>query len=130
MEQNQAARTKWLTIRMSEEEYKAAETLRRQTTCSSLSDYVRKTVLAKPVVRHFRNQSLDDFQKNMLQLQKELKVIGGNFNQLVRRLHTLKSVPDIQQWILLNEQEKSRLLRQIDTISDTINKAYQLWLRE
>ena len=44
MEQQQSRRTKWLTIRMSEEELGAAEALRSKTTCGSLSEYARKAV--------------------------------------------------------------------------------------
>jgi hypothetical protein len=130
MEQKQPPRTKWLTIRMSEEEYQEAERLTGETTCHSLSEYSRRAILGKPVVMRYRNISLDDFMTGMLDLQNELNAIGANFNQLVRRLHTLKQVPDIQQWILLNEQDKTRLFRQIETISNTINKAYQLWSQD
>jgi hypothetical protein len=130
MEQKQSARTKWITIRMSAEEHREAERLRSLSTSHSLSEYARRAVLGKPVVMRYRNDSLDDFMKGMMQLQKDLKAIGGNFNQVVRRLHTLKHIPDIQQWILLNEQDKTRLFRQIETISNTIAKAYELWSRE
>ena len=130
MEQKEPTRTKWLTVRMTEEEYQAVETLSRQTTCGSLSEYARKTLMGKPVILRYRNQSLDEFMTGMLRLQNDLKTIGSNFNQVVRRLHTLKHLPDIQQWILLNEQDKTRLFRQIETISSTITKAYQLWSRE
>lgn len=123
-------RTKWLTVRMTEEEYQAAEAFRQRTGCSSLSDYARKTVLGKPVVMRYRNESLDDFMTGMSKLQDELRAIGGNFNQMVRRLHTLKHYPDLQQWILLSEQDKTRLFKQIETISTTITKIYQLWSRD
>jgi len=130
MEQKQVIRTKWITIRVTEEEYQAVENFRRQTNCQSLSEYSRKTLLGKPVVMRYHNQSLDDFMTGMEKLQNDLKAIGTNFNQVVRRLHTLKNIPDLQQWILLNEQDKTRLFRQIDTISSTIKQAYQLWSRE
>lgn len=115
---------------MSETEYQRAEALRGESDCPSLSDYARKAVLGKPVVLCYRNESLDDFMKDMVRLRNDLKAIAGNFNQAVRRLHTLKHVPDIQQWILLNEEDKTRLSRQIETISTTIQQAYQLWSRE
>ena len=38
-------------------------------------------------------------------------------------------VADIRQWMLINEEDKTRLFRHIETISSTISKAYQLWLR-
>jgi hypothetical protein len=130
MDQQQPKRTTWITIRMSEEEHFAAEQRWKETTCKSLSEYARKAVLGKPVVMNFRNRSLDDFNAGMIPLQNELNAIGKNFNQLVRRLHTLKQIPDIREWVLVNEEDKTRLFRQIETISNTISKAYQLWLRD
>ena len=129
MEQNQP-RTKWLNIRMNEEEYQAAEALFRQTDCHCLSDYARKAILGKPVVKRIRNASLDDFMTGMSKLQDDLRAIGNNFNQVVRRLNSLKHFPDIQQWILLNEQDKTRLFRQIDTISNAVIKIHQIWSRD
>ena len=114
---------------MTEEEYKALEALHRQSTCSSLSEYARRIVLGKPIVLRYHNQSLDDFMTGMLPLSRELKAISGNLNRAVRQLNTLRHLPDIQQWILLNEQDKTRLTKHIETISTNIEKAYQLWSR-
>jgi hypothetical protein len=123
-------RNKWLTIRMSETEYSQAEALRAQTTCNSLSEYARKAVLGKPVVMRYRNQSLDDFLTDMLQLRKDLNHIGNNFNQAVHRLHILHATPEIHQWILINEQDKTQLFRHIEIINIRINEAYKLWLQD
>lgn len=130
MKQQQPKRTKWLTIRMTETEYQQVETLTRQTTCSSMSEYARKTVLGKPVILRYRNQSLDDFLADMLQLKQDLNSIGNNINQAVRRLHSLNKLPEIQQWILHNEQDKTQLFRQVETISNKINETYKLWSQE
>jgi len=127
MEQKQSTRTKWLNIRMTEEEFQVIENLRRQSTTKSLSEYARKTLMGKPVVLRYRNQSLDDFMTGMLQLQKDLKVIRNDFDRVIRGLRPFRQMPEFQQWILLNEQDKTRLLRQIDTISNTITKSYELW---
>ncbi|MDO6431545.1 plasmid mobilization relaxosome protein MobC [Flavitalea sp. BT771] len=129
MEPKDEKRSKWLNIRMTETEYEQVEKLRQQSTCKSISDYARKTVLGKPVIMRYRNQSLDDFMASMLQLQNELNAIGNNFNQSVRRLHTLRQLPDLQQWILINEQDKTQLFHKIENITHTIHKAYQLWSR-
>jgi len=130
MEQQQQPRTKWITIRMSEDEHQAAEALCRQTTCQSLSEYARKTVLGKPIIMKYHDASMDEFIDLMIELKDELKAIGNNFNQVVRRLHSLKTLPELQQWILVNEQEKTRIFRLIETISTNINEAKKLWSRE
>lgn len=127
MKQKAPKREKWLTIRLSEEEYTLVEKLTKKTTCRTLSDYGRKVLLVKPINVKYRNQSLDDFLADMLQLKKELNAIGNNFNQAVHRLHTLQSIPDLQSWVMLNEQDKTTLFRMIETISNKINDAYQLW---
>ena len=120
-------RKKWLTIRLTEEEYTQLEKLAAQTLSPTLSDYGRRVLLQKPVSIRYRNQSLDDFLADMLQLRKDLNSIGGNFNQAVHRLHTLHIVPEIQHWILINEQDKTQLFRLIETISNKINDAYTQW---
>jgi hypothetical protein len=78
----------------------------------------------------YRNQSLDDFLSEMLELRHALDNIGNNFNQAVRRLAGLRQVIDLQEWIIINEQDKTRLFQQIETISQTITKTYQLWSHE
>lgn len=120
-------RNKWLTIRLTEQEYTQLEALAAKTLCSSVSDYGRRVLLQKPVNIRYRNQSLDDFLADMTILRRELNAIGGNFNQSVHRLHTLHIVPEIQHWILINEQDKTHLFRQIETISNKLNDAYNLW---
>jgi hypothetical protein len=86
--------------------------------------------LGEPVIKCFRSLSLDDFTNSMTKLKNDLNAIGSNFNQSVRRLHTLRHLPDIEQWILVNEQDKTRLFRQIDTISNAIIQANKIWSRE
>ncbi|HET6256668.1 MAG TPA: plasmid mobilization relaxosome protein MobC [Puia sp.] len=130
MEQQPQRREKWLTLRITEDEYEAVEKLRQQTTCRTISEYARKALMGKPVIMRYRNQSIDDLRRDMIKLRKDLNAIGANFNQSVRRLHTLRHLPDIQQWILLNEQDKTRLFRQIEIISDTLKQAHKTWLRE
>jgi len=130
MENKGPKRIKWLTIRMSPEEYQQLGDLARDTTSPSLSEYSRKVLLGKPIVKRYRNESLDDFLADMLQLRKDLNHIGNNFNQAVYRLHKLRELPDIQQWILVNERDKTELHRQIENITQRINEAYQLWSQE
>ena len=123
-------RERWLTLRMTNAEYEELEKLCRQTTCRSISEYSRKALLGEPVIKCFRSLSLDDFTNSMTKLKNDLNAIGSNFNQSVRRLHTLRHLPDIEQWILVNEQDKTRLFRQIETISNAIIQANKIWSRE
>jgi len=127
MKEKKPTRKLWLTIRLSEDEQQLLNKLMRDSTCSMLSDYVRKVVLNKPINIKYRNASIDDFLTDMLALKKELNYIGHNFNQAVHVLHTLERIGDFQHWIITNEQDKARLFKHIETISFRIESLYTLW---
>ena len=127
MKQDKPNRTKWLTVRLTEQEYQQVERATGKTTCSSVSEYARRLVLSKPVIMRYRNDSLDDFMADMLLLRRELNHIGNNFNQAVHRLHTLHIVAEIQEWILINERDKTEIFRAIETINRKISDTYKLW---
>ncbi len=77
-------RTKWLHLRLKPEEYAEIHKQFSKTKCRKISDYSRKVLLDKPVVATYRNQSLDDFMAEMVQLRNDLSSIGNNFNQAVK----------------------------------------------
>ena len=130
MKNEKEVRDKWVNTRFNKTEYETLQRFFRQTTCKDLGDYIRRVALNKPVNIRYRNQSVDDFLADMIALRKELNAIGNNFNQAVHRLHTMQFVPDIQHWVMMNEQDKTQLFRQIEAISNRINQLHQLWSHE
>ena len=63
-----------------------------KTTCRKLSDYVTEiSCLESLLIVPTRNQSLDDFMAEAIRLRNELNRIGNNFNQAVKKLHTLNA---------------------------------------
>jgi hypothetical protein len=123
-------RTRWFTVRMTDEEYDAVDRFRAESTCTTLSEYARRVLLRRPVVVRKRNQSLDDFMADMLPFMKDLEGIYQTFCESNERLAKLGKTSDIQQWILVNEQDKTQLFRQLETIKNHIIKANTQWSRE
>lgn len=122
-------KTKWLHLRMSEEEHKSLIKAFRKSTCRKLAEYARKALLAKPVVGSYRNQSLDDFMAEMIRLRNELSAVGNNFNQAVKKLHTLDRSQQVEQWMIVTEMDRRSLQRSIESIEKTIGKIADQWLR-
>jgi MobC-like protein len=116
-----------VTIRFRPEEYDKLEFLFKSSACLKLADYMRKTLLRKPVVITYRNQSADEFLQEMIQLKKELNAIGNNFNQSVKRLHTLDTIPEIKTWLLLNEPIKQAFIKKVEEIRLRMNQLYEQW---
>ena len=97
--QENEVRKIFIKIRMNDEELKQVKKKQQQTTERSLSEYIRNVSMQKPVTVKYRNQSADDFLKQMLELKKELNGIGNNFNQAVHKLHILDKIPEFRFWI-------------------------------
>jgi len=122
-------RTKWLHLRLTPDEHQKIVKEFSKSTCRKLSDYARKNLMQKPIVNTYRNQSLDDFMAEMIRLRGELNAIGNNFNQAVKKLHTLQQISDFKHWLISYELEKKILFNKVDEIKKEIQKFAESWLQ-
>ncbi len=129
MREKNSNRTKWLHLRLKPEEYAKIHKQFSNTTCRKLSDYARKILLDKPVTATYRNQSLDDYMTEMMMLKNDLNSIGNNFNQAVKKLHTLRQITEFKNWIITHELEKQILFNKVDQIKNHISKIGEKWLQ-
>ena len=121
--------SKWLHIRLKEEEYNKINKKFSASTCRKLSEYARRVLLDKVITVNQRNQSLDDFMTEMMKLRNELNAIGNNFNQSVKKLHTLHQLLEFKSWIILNENSKKNLFEKVEEIKSKINQISDKWLQ-
>ncbi len=129
MSENNNNRTKWLHLRLTPAEYERIHKSYTNTSCQKLSDYARSIILEKPITVYQRNKSLDDFMTEMISLRNELNSIGNNFNQAVKKLHTLQQIAEFKSWIITYELEKKTLFNKVDEIKNRINKRADEWLQ-
>ena len=129
MSETNENRVKWLHIRLTTKEHEKLHNKFSKSTCRKLSDYARKILLDKPITIKQRNQSLDDFMAEMIVLRKELNAIGSNYNQLVKRLHSMKDFSEIKTWLLYHESARKILLNKVDEIKSKINSIDDKWLQ-
>ena len=122
-------RTRIIGLRLTPAEYAKIERKWKASTCRKLSDYVRHNLFEKPVTSYYRNQSLDDFMAEMVLLRNELNHIGNNFNQAVKRLHTLNQIDEFRSWLIAYEVEKKTLFNKVDEIKKHIQKIAESWLQ-
>ena len=129
MSETKNNRTRWLHIRLTENEFSNINKQFEKTTCRKLSDFARRILLNRKITVYTRNQSLDDFMAEMIILRNELNHIGNNFNQSVKKLHTLDNIPEIKMWIIVNESSKKAFMKKVDEIKIHINKISDKWLQ-
>jgi hypothetical protein len=130
MENNTNNTTKsWISFRVKPDEYNQIHSNFSSSTCRKLSDYARKVLLNKPFTIKYRNQSADEFLSAMIPLKNELNSIGKNFNQVVKKLHTLNQISEFKMWLLNYENDKQMLLKKVEEIKEKINQIYEQWLQ-
>ncbi|TRW21933.1 plasmid mobilization relaxosome protein MobC [Flavobacterium zepuense] len=129
MKNENSNRTKRIIFRMSPEEYQKIERRSNASTCKNLSDYLRHCLFDKPIVTVYRDGTKDDYLAEMGKLRQELNAVGNNFNQVVKRLHTIDELPEFRNWLMVFEVEKRTLSNKIDSIKEHILKLSESWLR-
>ncbi|MFW2475373.1 MAG: plasmid mobilization protein [Sediminibacterium sp.] len=116
-------------VRFTPKEYEQIEKKWKDSTCRKLSEYVRKIIFSKPIVTTYRNKSLDDLMTELIHLKKELNGVGNNFNQAVKKLHTLHQIHEFKQWIESYEADKNTLLQKVEEIKLVTGKIGEQWLQ-
>ncbi len=129
MKEEKKNRTRWLHLRLSEDEYKLIQKYFDESVCPKLSDFARSNLLKKPLVLKYRNTSLDELMAELINLRKELNSIGNNFNQAVKKLHTLSQISELKVWILGFETDKRILFNSMEEIKITIRNLAEKWLQ-
>lgn len=129
MEKENSNRTRRVSVRFTTQEYTLIEKRWKAGTCRKLSDYIRKHLFNKPIITNYRNASLDDFMHEMIRLRTELNALGNNFNQLVKKLHTLNQIPEFKAWILSAGIEQKVLLNKVEEINKNLLKISEKWLQ-
>lgn len=128
MKKENANRTRVIRLRLTDAEYSVLDKKWKKTTCRAMSDYVRHCIFEKAVTTSYRSQSMDDFMGEMMLLRTELNHIGNNWNQSVKRLHTLNQISEFKTWLVAYEIEKKTLVNKMDEIRFHIQKIAEKWL--
>ena len=90
---------------------------------------MQEILLDKLVTQNYRNQSLDDSMTEVITLRNEQNSIGNNFNQAVKKLHTLSQITEFKSWIIYFEPQEKNLANKISEIKNYIEKTGEKWLQ-
>ena len=122
-------RTRNLTVRFTEAEFKTLQERFSETTCRKLADYIRKLLFSKPVTVLTRDQSMDEAARELMGLKTELNRIGNNYNQVVQKMHILKSLPQMEPWTRRHDSQHTEVFLMLKAIYAFIQKTGEQWLR-
>ncbi|MBZ4040933.1 MULTISPECIES: plasmid mobilization protein [Flavobacterium] len=129
MKEKNTNRIKWVHLRLTTEEMNLLQRRFEKSLCPKLSDFARKNMLGKPVILKYRNQSVDDFILEISRLRADLNAVGNNYNQMVKKLHTLQQIPEFRDWIYASLEQKEILFDSIEKIKNCVLKLAEKWLQ-
>lgn len=129
MKEQNSNRTRIIGLRLTTDEYAKIEKKWKASTCRKLSDYVRRSLFDKPIVTTYRNSSQDDLLAELTRLRSELNAVGNNFNQAVKKLHTLSQIAEFKSWLIAYEVEKNILSNKVDEVRINVKKILEIWLQ-
>jgi predicted exporter len=117
-------------VLFNQQEFDELHRLLQKTTEKKVSTYMRKVALQIPVVATYRNTSVDDFLRDMLELKRELTALRALYNEAVEKLQLLEGIPEFRTWIIIYEQSRKALLTKVEQIHERLTRLYELWLQE
>ena len=129
MKEQNSNRTRIVGLRLTPGEYAKIEKKWKASTCRKLSDYVRRSLFEKPIVTTYRSSSQDDLMAELTRLRSELNAVGNNFNQAVKKLHTLSQIAEFKSWLIGYEVEKKILSNKVDEVRNNVKKILETWLQ-
>lgn len=118
----------WISFRVKPAEYEKIHVFFSRSTYRKLSEYARNVLLQKPVIFQTKSESADQFLQEMLLLKKELNAIGNNYNQAVKKLHTLNHIEEVKWWLNRHESLHENFLLLSDTIFQKLDQIHRQWL--
>lgn len=122
-------RTRIAAVRFTAKEYSGLVKKLKGTACRQMSEYLRNCILGKPITAKCRNASLDELMLEIIRLRKELNALANNFNQAVKKLHTLRQIPEFRDWIMQSKAQRAALLEKVEEIQKAMEKTAGKWLQ-
>jgi hypothetical protein len=129
METENNNRKRRIYVRLTEKEFTTLETRCKNTTCRSVSDYVRQCLFSRPITTITRDASADEAIMQVSLLNRELNAIGNNFNQLVRKVNATSQASELKALLLLFDSHKKAMFNKIDEVKEQLQKLAEKWLQ-
>lgn len=129
METENNNRKRRIYVRLTDKEFSTLETRCKNTTCRSVSDYVRHCLFSKLITTITRDASADEAITQMSHLNRELNAIGSNFNQLVRKVNATSQAVEMKGLLLLFDSQKKVLFSKIEEAKEQLQKLAEKWLQ-
>jgi len=115
-------------LSVEEQQYQTLQARRAQTTCRSLTEYVRCLVLQQPVTVNHRNASLEDLITELSLARRQLARVAAALTESAEKME-LASPDGLSDWLERHQNERQIALAHIEQIYQLTKQAAKIWLQ-
>jgi chromosome segregation ATPase len=128
MKTNQSKKSVVITFAVQPEEYAKIKLRQQNSTCRSISEYIRNILLNNPITTIFRDQSLDDLIEEIAVLNSEINSLKNMQQELIKKLDQHPQIKELSESLKGLEQESQELRKRIEELKKQIEKITDKWL--
>jgi len=129
MNSNTQSRSKFLHIRLKESEFDQVSKQFAESMDQTMSEFVRKKLLDTPIIRKYRNISVDECMTELIQLRNDLIVAGSGIRLLGDQMNDSRSPDQLIEWTVLLKKCEDEFLQIVEQIKEQVNKISDTWLQ-
>jgi chromosome segregation ATPase len=108
-------------------EYYTIERKYKTSTCHSLSEYLRKLLLGKPVTIIYRNQSLEDLIEEIVPLNNQINSVRDSVVELLEKLSLQDQIDPLTPSLETLELQINQLCKTVGETKKQIEKITHQW---
>jgi hypothetical protein len=114
-----------LVVHLTPTEYATLREKFKTTTYRIFSDYIRGLLSGEPIIKKYRNQSLDEFELTAIQIKRELENIRRDFGNALQHLKSLSSWPPAKEALEYLIAAETDLRKKQAAIQSTLINIYE-----
>jgi hypothetical protein len=122
--------TQVIMLRVTENAWRKLENIRLNSDCQTVPEVIRRIIEKDKVIYYHKDASMDAPMEVLIGIQKELRAIGNNINQITRQLNG--SMSEGQRWY--HVKRAAVYYKQVDTkvslLLSLISQLAKKWLQK
>jgi len=122
--------TEVIMLRVTESTYQKLEKIRLNSDCQTVPEIIRRIIEKEKIIYYHKDASMDAPMEILTGIQKELKTIGININQITRHFNSMAG--DRQRWFQIKRaaQYYSQVDTKVSLLLTLISQLAKKWLQK
>jgi hypothetical protein len=122
--------TEVIMLRVTENTYQKLEKIRLNSNCQTVPEVIRRIIGKEKIIYFHKDASMDAPMEVLIGIQKELKAIGININQVTRHFNSMAG--ERQRWYQIKRaaQYYSQVDTKVSLLLTLVSQLAKKWLQK